>query len=34
MPKIGIEMTVSYDGYVNAQVAMEENELEQVDGPI
>lgn len=33
MSKIGIGMTVSYDGSVNAQVAIEENELETVDSP-
>lgn len=34
MSKIGIGMTVSYDGSVNAQIAIEENELETVDSPL
>lgn len=33
MSKIGIGMTVSYDGSVNAQVAVEENELDLADSP-
>jgi len=31
--KIGFGMTISYDGSVNAQVAIEENELDPVDSP-
>ncbi len=31
--KIGFGMTMSYDGSVNAQVAIEENELDPVDSP-
>lgn len=31
--KIGIGMTASYDGSVNAQVAADNNELEAIDGP-
>jgi len=34
MSKIGFGMTVSYNGSVNAQVAIEENELDPVDGPL
>lgn len=32
--KIGFGVTVSYDGSVNAQVAIEKNELDPVDGPL
>jgi len=31
--KIGIGMSMSYDGSINAQVAVDANELEAVDGP-
>ncbi len=31
--KIGIGMSISYDGSINAQVAVDANELEAVDGP-
>jgi hypothetical protein len=34
MSKIGFGMTISYDGSVDAQVAIEENELEPVNGPL
>jgi hypothetical protein len=34
MSKIRLGMTISYDGSVDAQVAIEENELESVDGPL
>lgn len=34
MSKIGFGMTFSYDGSVNTQIAIEENELDPVDGPI
>jgi hypothetical protein len=32
--KIGFGMTFSYDGSVNTQIAIEENELDPVDGPL
>lgn len=32
--KIGIGTTASYDGSVNAQVAIDDNELDPVDGPL
>ncbi len=34
MSKIGIGMTFSYDGSVNAQVAIDNNELDMVDGAL
>jgi hypothetical protein len=34
MSKIGFGMTFSYDGSVNAQVEIENNELDPVDGPL
>jgi len=34
MSKIGFGMTFSYDGSVNTQIAIEENELDPVDGPL
>lgn len=34
MSKIGIGMTFSYDGSVNAQVAIDNNELDMVDGTL
>jgi hypothetical protein len=34
MSKIGLGMTISYDGSVNAQIAIEENDLEMVNGPL
>lgn len=32
--KIGVGMTLSYDGSVNAQLAIDNNEIEVVDGPL
>lgn len=34
MSKIGFGMTFSYDGSVNTRIAIEENELDPVDGPL
>ncbi len=34
MSKIGIGITMSYDGSVNAKVAIEENELDPLDSPL